>query len=88
MGAMKKWVSLKKRRAGKVAEEEEEELTWRRLTWRPWRRLSSSAMKWKRLDFIQKGIMDNVVFRVMYVVEALVLVSTLCFFYLCCGCHI
>ncbi|EOX93151.1 hypothetical protein QUC31_003998 [Theobroma cacao] len=51
----------------------------------PWK--LSSGFKWKRLDF-QMKIVDNLVFRVLYVVEAIVLVSTLCFFYLCCGCHI
>ncbi|XVE72359.1 hypothetical protein DITRI_Ditri11bG0033200 [Diplodiscus trichospermus] len=51
----------------------------------PWK--LSSAFKWKPLDF-QMKIVDNLVFRVLYVVEAIVLVSTLCFFYLCCGCHI
>ncbi|OMP07637.1 hypothetical protein COLO4_07174 [Corchorus olitorius] len=52
----------------------------------PWK-FSASAFKWKRNDF-QMKIVDNLVFRVLYVVEAIVLVSTLCFFYLCCGCHI
>lgn len=51
----------------------------------PWK---ISGIKWKRgLDF-QLNIIDNLVFKVLYVAEAVVLVSTLCFFYLCCGCHI
>ncbi|KAI4385084.1 hypothetical protein MLD38_003146 [Melastoma candidum] len=33
------------------------------------------------------SVMDGVVFRILSVVEVVVLVSTLCFFYLCCGCH-
>lgn len=45
------------------------------------------TFKWKRLDF-QMAIVDGVVFKIVSVVEAVVLVSTLCFFYLCCGCHI
>ncbi|EXB92386.1 hypothetical protein L484_021370 [Morus notabilis] len=51
---------------------------------RPWRLIS--AFRWKRQDF-QPSILDDVVFRIMYVVEAVVLVSILCFFFVCCGCH-
>ncbi|GKV15592.1 hypothetical protein SLEP1_g26369 [Rubroshorea leprosula] len=50
-------------------------------------RWKTSGLKWKRVDF-QVAIMDNLVFRVLYVVEAVVVVSTLCFFFLCCGCHV
>jgi len=51
----------------------------------PWK---FSGIKWKRgLDF-HLNIIDNLVFKVLYVAEAAVLVSTLCFFCLCCGCHI
>ncbi|KAL5795493.1 hypothetical protein ACOSQ2_000313 [Xanthoceras sorbifolium] len=45
-----------------------------------------SGFKWKRLGF-HTCIIDDFIFKVMYVVEAVVLVSTLCFFFLCCGCH-
>ncbi|KAI9114646.1 hypothetical protein K1719_014344 [Acacia pycnantha] len=51
--------------------------------WRPWR---LSSFRWKRMD-LQTTIMDTVVFKILSVVEAVVLVSTLCFFFLCCGCH-
>ncbi|KAJ9159976.1 hypothetical protein P3X46_025421 [Hevea brasiliensis] len=51
----------------------------------PWK-ISLSSFKWKHVDF-QLKIIDNLVFKILYVVEAIVLVSTLCFFYLCCGCH-
>ncbi|XP_054793261.1 uncharacterized protein LOC129298843 [Prosopis cineraria] len=50
---------------------------------RPWR---LSSFRFKRLD-LQTTIMDTVVFKILSVVEAVVLVSTLCFFFLCCGCH-
>ncbi|XP_045787063.1 uncharacterized protein LOC123882277 [Trifolium pratense] len=50
----------------------------------PWR---FSAFRWKRLDHLQTTFMDNVVFRILSVAEVVVLVSTVCFFYLCCGCH-
>ncbi|KAF3444994.1 hypothetical protein FNV43_RR14687 [Rhamnella rubrinervis] len=49
----------------------------------PWK---FSVFRWKRREF-QPNIVDDVVFKILYVVEAVVLVSTLCFFYLCCGCH-
>ncbi|KAF9687008.1 hypothetical protein SADUNF_Sadunf02G0049200 [Salix dunnii] len=46
----------------------------------PWK---FSGVKWKRgLDF-QLNMTDNLTFKVLYVAEASVLVSTLCFFYLC-----
>ncbi|KAK7316696.1 hypothetical protein RJT34_00351 [Clitoria ternatea] len=32
-------------------------------------------------------IIDTVVFKIASVVEGVVIVSTLCVFYLCCGCH-
>ncbi|KAJ9685957.1 hypothetical protein PVL29_015036 [Vitis rotundifolia] len=47
---------------------------------KPWR---LSAFSWKKLS-----IVDDLVFKILYVLEAIVLVSTLCFFFLCCGCHI
>ncbi|XP_015880074.2 uncharacterized protein LOC107416129 [Ziziphus jujuba] len=50
----------------------------------PWR--FSAIFKWKR-DDSQLNIIDGVVFKILSVVEAVVLVSTLCFFFLCCGCH-
>ncbi|XP_027369001.1 uncharacterized protein LOC113874916 [Abrus precatorius] len=54
--------------------------TWLKKKWR------FSAFRWKRLDF-QTTIVDTVVFKILCVAEAVVLVSTLCFFYLCCGCN-
>ncbi|KAJ1385318.1 putative transmembrane protein [Sesbania bispinosa] len=58
---------------------------WLKKVWKelwPWR---FSAFRWKRLD-LQTTIMDTVVFKILSVAEAVVLVSTLCFFYVCCGC--
>ncbi|KAL4298821.1 uncharacterized protein LOC130941874 [Arachis stenosperma] len=46
----------------------------------------ASFRGWKRLD-IQTTVVDTVVFKILSAVEAVVLVSTLCFFYLCCGCN-
>ncbi|PIN11576.1 hypothetical protein CDL12_15818 [Handroanthus impetiginosus] len=50
---------------------------------RQWR---LSSLKSRKMN-IQVWIVDDVIFKIVYVVEAIVLVSTLCFFYLCCGCH-
>ncbi|XP_004491324.1 uncharacterized protein [Cicer arietinum] len=49
--------------------------------------LRFTAFKWKRLDNLQTTFMDTVVYRLLSVAEAVVLVSTVCFFYLFCGCH-
>ncbi|KAL8506262.1 hypothetical protein ACS0TY_017219 [Phlomoides rotata] len=54
-----------------------------RKEWWPWK---ISSMKMKKMN-IQVWVVDDVIFKIVYVVEAVVLVSTLCFFYLCCGCH-
>ncbi|CAL0315870.1 unnamed protein product [Lupinus luteus] len=45
-----------------------------------------SAFRWNSLH-LQNTIMDTLVFKILSVVEAVVLVSTLCFFYLCYGGH-
>ncbi|KAK8551420.1 hypothetical protein V6N13_119887 [Hibiscus sabdariffa] len=52
--------------------------------WR-WKFLGS-AFKWKRLN-IKLSFIDDVRFKIVSVLEAIYLVATLCFFYLCCGCH-
>ncbi|KAL6137182.1 hypothetical protein ACLB2K_062476 [Fragaria x ananassa] len=52
-----------------------------------WPRKFSSVFRWKSVD-LRLSIIDDVVFKILSVVEAVVLVSTLCFFFLCCGCHI
>ncbi|GMN43300.1 hypothetical protein TIFTF001_012504 [Ficus carica] len=49
-------------------------------------RLFGSAFKWRRLS-LQLSFFDDVLFRVVSVLEAVVLVITLAFFYLFCGCH-
>ncbi|XP_051210358.1 uncharacterized protein [Lolium perenne] len=65
-----------------------------------YRRLASSlsrSFKWKRLPGLPSlglragsasALLDEVTFRVMYVVEAVVLGLALSCFFLCCGCHI
>jgi len=74
--------SLRKRLMGKKSS-----MLWlkkmKKEIW-PWK---FSVFRWKRLDHLQTTFMDTVVFRILSVAEAVVLVSTVCFFYLCCGCH-
>ncbi|XP_068668938.1 uncharacterized protein [Aristolochia californica] len=53
----------------------------------PWRFHIPPVWRWKRLDF-QLSILDDVLFKIVSIVEAILLVSVLCFFFLCCGCHI
>ncbi|KAK8273977.1 hypothetical protein V6Z11_D10G042800 [Gossypium hirsutum] len=55
--------------------------------WR-WKFLGS-AFKWKKMPSlnIHLSFIDDVLFKIASVLEAIFLVSTLCFFYLCCGCH-
>ncbi|EXC29395.1 hypothetical protein L484_021708 [Morus notabilis] len=52
---------------------------------RRWK-LFGSAFKWRRLS-LQLSFFDDVLFKVVSVLEAVVLVITLAFFYLFCGCH-
>ncbi|KAM0882798.1 hypothetical protein ACQ4PT_032085 [Festuca glaucescens] len=65
-----------------------------------YRRLASSlsrSLRWKRLPGLPSlglragsasAVLDEATFRVMYVVEAVVLGLALSCFFLCCGCHI
>ncbi|CAM0953838.1 unnamed protein product [Alopecurus aequalis] len=64
-----------------------------------YRRLASSlsrslSQRWKRLPSLglragsASAALDEVAFRVMYVVEAVVLGLALSCFFVCCGCHI
>ncbi|KAG8086436.1 hypothetical protein GUJ93_ZPchr0010g7896 [Zizania palustris] len=56
----------------------------------------SRSLRWKRLPGFSlrlrsgsaSAVVDVVVFRVMYVVEAVVLGLALSCFFLCCGCHL
>ncbi|XP_030462985.1 uncharacterized protein LOC115682788 [Syzygium oleosum] len=76
--AKKKAWSLKKAMAVAMSGER------RRRGRRPWK--LPGIKKSLSLGF-QVAVIDGVVFRIVSAVEAVVLVSTLCFFYLCCGCH-
>ncbi|KAG6583910.1 hypothetical protein SDJN03_19842, partial [Cucurbita argyrosperma subsp. sororia] len=50
-------------------------------------KLLGSAFKWKRLTNLQISFMDNLLFKIVSMLEGVVLVATLCFFFLCFGCH-
>ncbi|CAN4080169.1 unnamed protein product [Withania somnifera] len=49
-----------------------------------------SGLRWKSKRFykMRYWIVDCFLFKIVSVFEAIFLVSTLAFFYLCCGCHI
>ncbi|WCJ27372.1 hypothetical protein M5689_009120 [Euphorbia peplus] len=49
-------------------------------------RYKLNIFKWKRLN-LNMSFLDTLVFKIMSVFEAIVLVGTLSFFFLCCGCH-
>ncbi|KAK7359635.1 hypothetical protein VNO77_01597 [Canavalia gladiata] len=46
-----------------------------------------SAFKWKKFSTLPVSFMNDVAFKVVSAFEAILLVLTACFFYLCCGCH-
>ncbi|PSS02944.1 Poly(A) polymerase catalytic subunit like [Actinidia chinensis var. chinensis] len=52
-----------------------------------WWRFRSSGFRWKKLSF-RNWFVDGFLFKIVSLFEAVFLVGTLCFFYLCCGCHI
>ncbi|XP_031407162.1 uncharacterized protein LOC116215555 [Punica granatum] len=71
MGRWKRWALLKRLR-------KETAMKWKLL----------GAFRWKRMtSSIRVSLFDNVLFKILSVFEAIVLVSTVCCFYLCFGCH-
>jgi hypothetical protein len=48
---------------------------------------SPSGSSWRGLH-LGFSLLDDLLFQILYCVEAVVLVLALCFFFLCCGCHI
>ncbi|KAF5811304.1 hypothetical protein HanRHA438_Chr04g0189571 [Helianthus annuus] len=53
-----------------------------------WKRFGTPGLRWKTKFNIRQWFVDRVLFKILSVFEAVVMVSTLCFFYLFCGCHI
>ncbi|KAF3561745.1 hypothetical protein DY000_02013509 [Brassica cretica] len=47
--------------------------------------LGLGGLKWKRLN-LKLSFLDSLRFRIMSIIEAMVVVSKLAFFFLCCGC--
>ncbi|XP_008793612.1 uncharacterized protein LOC103709866 [Phoenix dactylifera] len=52
----------------------------------PWKLRLSTSWRWKRVT-IRFSFFDDVVFHVLYFLEAIVLVAAFGCFFLCCGCH-
>ncbi|KAL6546408.1 hypothetical protein OROMI_022129 [Orobanche minor] len=53
----------------------------------PWKLKSFAGMRWKKRFNLHLWFVDGFLFKIVSVFEAFVLVSTLCAFFLCCGCH-
>ncbi|XP_010481466.1 PREDICTED: uncharacterized protein LOC104771893 [Camelina sativa] len=49
--------------------------------------LGLGGIKWKRLNFKKMSFLENLRYKIMSIIEAMVLVSKLAFFFLCCGCR-
>ncbi|KAK9056040.1 hypothetical protein SSX86_027127 [Deinandra increscens subsp. villosa] len=60
---------------------------FKRLHGKPRERMSKSrGLRWKAAKFnVRRWFIDRFLFKILSVFEAVVMVSTLCFFYLCCG---
>ena len=55
----------------------------------PWKLGFATSWRWKCPSLLLRfSFLDDLLFRILYCLEAVVLVAALCFFYLCCGCHI
>ncbi|KAL0442546.1 UNVERIFIED_CONTAM: hypothetical protein Slati_1977300 [Sesamum latifolium] len=54
--------------------------------WR-WKLKTSAGLRWKRRFNLHLWFVDGFLFKIVSVLEGVVLVSTLCVFFLCCGCH-
>lgn len=71
-------IQLKQRESWSLMEEKRKSKLWlKKVSW---------PFRWKPQK-LQTTIVDTVLFKILSLAEAVVLVSTLCFFYLCCGCH-
>ncbi|XP_051135999.1 uncharacterized protein LOC127254769 [Andrographis paniculata] len=47
---------------------------------------TSAGFRWKRRFSLRHWLIDTCLFKIVSILEAVVLVSRLCFFFLCCGC--
>ncbi|PIN20268.1 hypothetical protein CDL12_07031 [Handroanthus impetiginosus] len=57
---------------------------------RAWRQKlkSSTGFRWKKKFNLHLWLVDGLLFKIVSTFEAIVLVSKLLFFFLCCGCHV
>lgn len=57
----------------------------------PWRSLqvilTNSSFKLKRVNAIRRSFFDGLIFKIISLFEGVVLLSSVCFFFLCYGCH-
>ncbi|CAA3000896.1 AF211538_1Avr9 Cf-9 rapidly elicited 180, partial [Olea europaea subsp. europaea] len=53
-----------------------------------WKFKSSTGLRWKRRFSLHLWFVDDILFKIVSIFEAIILVATLCFFFLCCGCHL
>ncbi|KAK1420302.1 hypothetical protein QVD17_21797 [Tagetes erecta] len=53
-----------------------------------WKKIGNSGLRLKTKFNIREWFMDRVIFKFLSFFEAVAMVSTLCFFYLCCGGHL
>ncbi|KAL7089327.1 hypothetical protein ACP275_13G180600 [Erythranthe tilingii] len=53
----------------------------------PWKLKSTAGLRWKKRFNLHLWFVDGFLFKIVSIFEAVFLVSTLCFFFLCCGCH-
>ncbi|GFP81132.1 hypothetical protein PHJA_000256500 [Phtheirospermum japonicum] len=53
----------------------------------PWKLKSSAGLRWKKRFNLHLWFVDGILFKIVSAFEAFVLISTLCAFFLCCGCH-
>ncbi|MCD7453288.1 hypothetical protein HAX54_020453 [Datura stramonium] len=53
-----------------------------------WRFKNLSSWKKKSLYKLRHWFVDSFLFKIVSIFEAIALVSTLAFFFFCCGCHI
>ncbi|WOK95673.1 hypothetical protein Cni_G04380 [Canna indica] len=55
--------------------------------WPPWKLRFSAPWRWKRPK-LRLTFLDDLSFHVLYFLEAVILSTGLCCFFLCCGCHL
>ncbi|KAL8460885.1 hypothetical protein ACS0TY_031603 [Phlomoides rotata] len=52
-----------------------------------WKLKSSAGLRWKKRFNLHIWFVDDILFKIVSVFEGIFLVSTVCVFFICCGCH-